>query len=114
MALPVREYIVGLVEATRRHDDVYLGASPRGSLALYNASRAWAALHGREYVMPDDVKVLAEPTLAHRVIVSPAARMKHVDSRLIVGEVLASIPVPAAQPAGRATARAWDARAAGD
>ena len=76
-----KEYIVTLVEATRQHDDIYLGASPRGSLALYHAARAWAALQGRDFVLPDDVKALAEPTLAHRVIVSPAARMNGVDSR---------------------------------
>ncbi|MDP9373014.1 MAG: MoxR family ATPase, partial [Chloroflexota bacterium] len=79
----ILEYIVGLVEASRAHDDVYLGASPRGSLALYHSARAWAALQGREYAIPDDVKDLAEPSLAHRLIMSPAARMKGVDSRLV-------------------------------
>src|SRR5215204_3126598 len=59
VSMPIREYIVALVEATRRHDDIFLGASPRGSLALFNASRAWAAVEGREYVIPDDVKALA-------------------------------------------------------
>jgi len=98
VAPAVREYIVSLVEATRGHDDVYLGASPRGSLALYNTARAWAALSGRDYVVPDDVKTLAEPTLAHRVIVSPAARMKNVDSRAVIHQLLRSVPVPGAQP----------------
>jgi MoxR-like ATPase len=93
------EYIVSLVEASRNHDDVYLGASPRGSLALYNTSRAWAALQGREYVIPDDIKELAEPSLAHRLIMSPAARMKNVDSRLVVRELLTSTPVPGARVA---------------
>jgi MoxR-like ATPase len=91
---PVREYIVSLVEATRRHDDVFLGASPRGSLALFNASRAWAAIRGRDFVLPDDVKLLAEPTLAHRVIIGPAARMRGYDSRAVVADLLRSIPVP--------------------
>ncbi len=99
VAPAVREYIVSLVEATRNHDDVYLGASPRGSLALYNTTRAWAALNGRDYVIPDDVKTLAEPTLAHRVIVSPAARMKNVDSRTVVHDLLRAVPVPGAVPA---------------
>jgi MoxR-like ATPase len=112
VAAPVREYIVALVEATRNHDDVYLGASPRGSLALYNASRAWAALHGRDYVTPDDVKALAEPTLAHRVIVNPAARIKNVDSRVVIGDVMAMMPVPGAQPAG-SSPRGWGRRGAG-
>jgi MoxR-like ATPase len=112
VATPIREYIVALVEATRKHDDVYLGASPRGSLALDHATRAWAALHGRDYVTPDDVKRLAEPTLAHRVIVNPAARIKNVDSRVVIGDVLATMPVPGAQPISPA-ARGWGARKTG-
>ena len=110
VAMPVKEYVVSLVEATRHHDDVYLGASPRGSLALYNAARAWAALEGRDYVTPDDVKILAEPTLAHRVIVNPAARIKNVDSRVVVADLLARVPVPGAQPVARA-AVGWGRRA---
>jgi MoxR-like ATPase len=101
----VSEYIVGLVEATRRHDDVALGASPRGSLALRNASRAWAALNGREYVLPDDIKALAETTLAHRLIVNPAARMNGAESRLLIADLLRAIPVPGAQGWGRHGAR---------
>lgn len=108
-----KEYIVTLVEATRHHDDIYLGASPRGSLALYHASRAWAALQGRDFVLPDDVKALAEPTLAHRVIVSPAARMSGVDSRLAVTTLLRSIPVPGAQPE-RGRVAGWTSRRGGD
>ncbi len=95
----ILEYIVSLVEASRNHDDVYLGASPRGSLALFNTSRAWAALQGRDYVIPDDVKDLAEPSMAHRLIMSPAARMKNVDARLVVRELLTSTPVPGARAA---------------
>ena len=114
----VKEYIVDLVEATRKHDDVYLGSSPRGSLALYNASRAWAALQGRDFVIPDDVKDLAEPTLAHRMIVSPAARMKGIDSRAAVRELLGIIPVPGTRqvtnaPTATATGGGWRARRAG-
>ena len=111
----LKEYIVDLVEATRRHDDIYLGASPRGSLALYNASRAWAALQGRDFVSPDDIKDLAEPALAHRVIVSPAARMKGIDSRAVVRELLGVVPVPGSRRPTAATAKAepaggWRAR----
>jgi MoxR-like ATPase len=98
VAMPIKEYIFSLVDATRSHHDVYLGASPRGSLALYNATRAWAAIHGRDYVTPDDVKALADATLAHRIIVNPAARMKNVDSRVIVADLLARVPVPGARP----------------
>ena len=102
VSMPIREYIVALVEATRRHEDIFLGASPRGSLALFNASRAWAAVEGREYVIPDDVKALAESTLAHRLIVNPAARMRGIDSRALVGDLIRSVPVPGAQPIVRA------------
>jgi MoxR-like ATPase len=94
VAMSVREYIVSIVEASRRHDDVFLGSSPRGSLALFNTCRAWAAIRGRDYVTPDDVKLLAEPTLAHRIIASPSARMRGVDSRRVVRDLLASVPVP--------------------
>lgn len=90
----IKEYIVTLVTATRKHPDVYLGASPRGALALFRTGRAWAALEGRDYVIPDDIKLLAQPTLAHRVIISPAARIKNVDARAVVDEILHSTPVP--------------------
>ncbi len=113
VAQPVKEYIVALVEATRHHADVYLGASPRGSLALYNVSRAWAALNGRDYVIPDDVKVLAEPTLAHRVIINPAGRLKNIDSRGIIEDLLRTVPVPGAQPIARAGS-GWGGRRAAD
>lgn len=99
VAAIVREYIVSLVEATRNHDDVFLGASPRGSLALFNSVRAWAGIRGREFVTPDDVKLLAEPTLAHRIIVNPAARMRGVDNRQIVRDLLGSVAVPGGDPA---------------
>ncbi len=93
----VKEYIVALVNATRDHPDVYLGASPRGSLALYKTGRARAALLGRDYVIPDDIKALAITTLAHRLIVSPSARIKEVDPRAVVEETLKSVPVPGAR-----------------
>ena len=89
----VSDYIVRLVGATRAHPDVYLGASPRGSLALYRASQAWAALNGRDYVIPDDVKSLAESALAHRLIIKTAATIRDVDPRNIVRSLLESIPV---------------------
>lgn len=103
VAPAIREYIVSIVEATRSHDDVFLGASPRGSLALFNAARAWAGIRGRDYVVPDDVKLLAEPTLAHRVIVRPAARMRGFESRGVVRDLLNTISVPQAgrQSSGR-------------
>ncbi|MBA3533518.1 MAG: MoxR family ATPase, partial [Ardenticatenales bacterium] len=94
----VKEYIVGIARATRNHADVYLGASPRGSLALYHAVQASAAAAGRDYVIPDDVKVLVEPTLGHRLIISPSARIKNVEAGSILKEVLAGIKVPGAVP----------------
>ncbi len=90
----VKEYILALIDATRKHPDIYLGASPRGSLALYKTAQARAVIEGRDYVMPDDIKVLADPALAHRLIVSPAARLKNVDPRAVVDELIHSVAVP--------------------
>ena len=89
----VSDYIVRLVNATRNHPDVYLGASPRGSLALYRAGQAYAALNGRDYVIPDDIKAVAVPALAHRTIVKTAATVRDVDASLIVRELLDTVPV---------------------
>ncbi len=97
----IKEYIVGIVEATRKQDDVYLGASPRGSLALYRGSQARALLEGRNYVIPDDVKALADITLGHRLIMSPSARMKGISSSSIVEEILRQTPVPGARLVAR-------------
>jgi MoxR-like ATPase len=93
----VKEYIVKLVKATRKHPDVYLGASPRGSIALYKTGQARAAILGRDYVLPDDVKTLALSTLAHRLIISPSARIKNVDPRAVIQELLDGTPVPGAR-----------------
>jgi MoxR-like ATPase len=90
----IKGYIISIVDATRNHPDVYLGSSPRGSLALYKTSQALASLQGRDYVIPDDIKSLAEPALAHRLIISPAARMKNVEAEEVIAEILDSIPVP--------------------
>ncbi|MFQ5859979.1 MAG: AAA family ATPase [Dehalococcoidia bacterium] len=90
----VRHYIVTLVEATRRHGDVTLGASPRASLGLFRTSQALALVRGRDYVIPDDVKELAESVMAHRVIVSTASRMRGIDSRQVVAELQQETPVP--------------------
>ncbi len=95
----IKEYILALVDATRKHPDVYLGASPRGSLALYKCAQARAAIEGRDYVIPDDIKALSEPALAHRLIISPAARLKNVDARSVVEELLNSVAVPGARAA---------------
>ena len=94
VAPPVAAYVVAVVEATRRHESVQLGASPRGSLALYNTARAWAAMNGRAYVEPDDVKALAEAALAHRVIVHPGARLRGITSTSVIRDILSTVPVP--------------------
>jgi MoxR-like ATPase len=93
----VKEYIVRLVKATRKHPDVYLGASPRGSIALFKTGQARAAMLGRDFVTPDDIKALAMVTLAHRLIISPSARIKNVDPRAVIQEILDSTPVPGAR-----------------
>jgi MoxR-like ATPase len=90
----VKKYVASLVEATRQHEAVFLGASPRGSLALYRASQGRALLEGRDYVLPDDAKALAYPALGHRVIVSPAARLKGVTAEEVVAQCLEGVPVP--------------------
>ncbi len=90
----IKAYIVEIVNRTRQHSDVYLGASPRGSLTLFRGAQARAALEGRDYVLPDDVKALTTAALAHRVIISPAARIKNVDTRAILDGILKSVPVP--------------------
>ena len=89
----VAEYIVRLVTATREHPDVYLGASPRGSINLYRSGQALAALDGRDYVIPDDIKQLAVAVLAHRLIIKSQASLREVDPDAIVREVLAQVPI---------------------
>ena len=89
----ISDYIVRIVNATRVHPDVYLGASPRGSIALYRAGQAFAALAGRDFVIPDDIKILAEPALAHRVIVRSAASIRDIDPGAVVREILDAVPV---------------------
>jgi len=90
----IQKYIIDLVGRTRQSSDVYLGASPRGSLSLFRAGQARAALNGRDHVLPDDIKALAIPVLGHRIIVSPAARLRELSADRIVQEVLYSAPVP--------------------
>lgn len=96
----IREYIVAIANATRNHQNIYLGVSPRGSLALFRAAQALAAMRGRGYVIPDDIKLLAKPTLAHRIIVTPAARVRAITSTIILDEILQSLPVPNAWVGG--------------
>jgi len=90
----IEGYIVDIVAATRTHSQVEIGASPRGSLGLLKASRARAALSGRDYVTPDDVKVVAVPTLAHRIILKPDPWIRGVRTATVVSDVLGQVPVP--------------------
>jgi MoxR-like ATPase len=90
----VRRYIVDLVDATRRHPDVYLGASPRASIMLLRAARSLAAAAERDYVIPDDIKALVEPVLAHRVIVTADAVMGGRTPRAVLEELLAEVAIP--------------------
>jgi len=99
----VQRYMVLLVVATRKHDNVMLGASPRASLDLFRSSQALALLKGRDYVIPDDVKELAAAVMGHRVIATPAARMSGVDGCQIVEDVVQQVAVPYARAGGRAT-----------
>jgi MoxR-like ATPase len=97
----IKRYIIDIVTATRTQQDIYLGASPRGALALYRASQARAAIAGRDYVIPDDIKALAEVTLAHRVIVGPSARIRDITSRSLIQNLINSTPVPGATVGAR-------------
>lgn len=97
----LREYIVRLVRRTRDHSDVYLGASPRGSLALFRGGQARAALEGRDFVLPDDIKALAVPALAHRLILAPGARLREQKPEAVVTQLLEEIPVPESAPSRR-------------
>jgi len=91
---PVKTYILKIVAATRQHEALTLGASPRGSIALYKASKATAFLSGRDYVLPDDVKAMAESVLAHRLILSPKGKSQLGDTRKVIADVLETVPVP--------------------
>jgi len=92
---PVQRYIVSLVRATRQAEGVDLGVSPRGTLALLHACQARAALEGRSYVLPDDVQRLAEPVLAHRMLVAPQAELRGEGAASVLARLLEQVPVPA-------------------
>jgi MoxR-like ATPase len=94
VAPPLRRYIVDLSRATRQHAEVYLGASPRGSLALFRTGQARAAINGRDFVLPDDIKALVPSALSHRVILGPAARLRDLNAEQILVEILDGVAVP--------------------
>jgi MoxR-like ATPase len=97
VAASVREYCVDLVAATRNSQSTAVGASPRGSLALLKLARCRAALRGRDYVLPDDVKAIAVPALAHRLVLRPELWVQRVSAEDVVREVLAAVPTPRAE-----------------
>src|SRR5262249_61514304 len=90
----VRRYLLEIVQATREHDDVHLGGSPRASIALFRTSQALAAMSGRNFVLPDDVKRMCLPVLAHRLILRPESRLRKVTPASIINDILGEVPVP--------------------
>ena len=94
VAPALKSYMVEITRHTRDFPDVYLGASPRGSLTLFKTCQSRAAIFGRDFVLPDDVKALAESALCHRVILGPAARLRDLDAADVIGEILNNVPVP--------------------
>ena len=94
VAEPVRDYIVRISRATRQDSDVELGASPRATLALYQAAQAWAAISGRDYVIPDDAKYLAPHVLTHRLMLSPQAQLRGRKMGELVADIVNMVPVP--------------------
>jgi MoxR-like ATPase len=94
VAPALKHYLVDLADSTRRHPSVALGMSPRASLALQRAARARAAAAGRMYVIPDDIKALAEPVLAHRLVLSSDAQLQGINPAKVIADILGSVPVP--------------------
>lgn len=90
----VRDYIVRVSRATREHNEIELGASPRATLSLYQASQAWAAIKGRDYILPDDVKKMAPHVLTHRLMISPQAQLRGRQPNELVADIVDSVPVP--------------------
>ena len=91
---PIKKYIVNIVETTRQDKDIYLGASPRGSLGLYRAGQMVAILHGRDYVIPDDIKKITVAVLAHRIVLHPSARIKDISKDALIEEIVERVEVP--------------------
>lgn len=90
----LRDYIVRIARATRENSDVQLGASPRATLNLYHASQAWAAIHGRDFVLPDDIKRMAPHVFCHRLMISPQAQLRGRTTEELIADIVAMVPVP--------------------
>jgi MoxR-like ATPase len=91
---PVRGYVVSVARATRAHPEIHLGASPRATLGLYQMAQAWAAVHGRDFTLPDDVKAMAPHVLTHRLIISPQAQLRGRLPSELVADIVSEVPVP--------------------
>ncbi len=90
----IRDYIVCIARATRQNSDIQVGASPRATMALYQAAQAWAGIHGREYVLPDDVKQVAPHVLCHRMMISPQAQLRGRNALELINDIVTTVPVP--------------------
>ena len=106
----VRRYVLEIVQGTRTHDDIQLGGSPRASIALFRTAQALAAIAGRNFVMPDDVKRMVQPVLAHRLILRPESRLRKVTPAALLHEIVSEVrvPVPAQRDDDRKDAFAND------
>ena len=96
----VRRYLLEIVDGTRKHNDVALGGSPRASLALFRTGQALAALHGRDFVLPDDIKRMIHPVLGHRLILKPESRLRKMTVKKVIEEIMDEVPVPVLRHAG--------------
>jgi MoxR-like ATPase len=90
----VRDYIVRIARATRANSDIQLGASPRATMALYQVAQAWAAIQGRDFVLPDDIKTVAPSVLCHRLIIAPQAQLRGRNANELVSDIVSAVPVP--------------------
>jgi MoxR-like ATPase len=90
----IRQYILDIVQGTRTHDDIQLGGSPRASIALFRTGQAFAAISGRDFVLPDDVKRMVQPVLAHRIIIRPESRLRKVTAANLLHEIVDEVRVP--------------------
>ncbi|NTV90867.1 MAG: MoxR family ATPase [Clostridiales bacterium] len=97
----LQDYIVAITGSTRKHPDLALGASPRGSLSIFRAAQAWALYKGRSYVLPDDIKMIVRPVLSHRIMLKQEARLRRLETEEILTDILSRLPVPVVDKHGK-------------
>src|SRR5439155_25945541 len=90
----LRKYLLDIIQATREHDEIHLGGSPRASIALFRTAQAVAAIGGRNFVLPDDIKRMALPVLGHRLILRPESRLRKISAAAVINEIMSEVPVP--------------------